>query len=140
MREKSHAGGVTFSGASFLPAVCVLFCCVLDGERCVGGWVGRCPGKKVTLGDRIVCGWVGGHFSLRVAWVSSPPTYLQKTNIFDSSEFNVKFSAFCCEEPSMLIVCGWVGGALFMLPAVVFGPPTHLHTFSSFGFSKTCLF
>ena len=68
-----------------------------------------------------------GTFLLRVAWVSSPPTYLQKTNIFDSSEFNVKFSAFCCEEPSMLIVCGWVGGALFMLPAVVFGPPTHLH-------------
>ena len=95
---------------------------------------------SVFLGDRIVCGWVGGHFSLRVAWVSSPPTYLQKTNIFDSSEFDVKFSAFCCEEPSMLIVCGWVGGALFMLPAVVFGPPTHLHTFSSFGFSKTCLF
>ena len=49
MREKSHAGGVTFSGASFLPAVCVLFRCVLDGERWVGGWVGRCPGKKVTL-------------------------------------------------------------------------------------------
>ena len=81
-----------------------------------------------------------GTFLLRVAWVSSPPTYLQKTNIFDSSEFNVKFSAFCCEEPSMLIVCGWVGGALFMLPAVVFGPPTHLHTFSSFGFSKKYLF
>ena len=95
---------------------------------------------SVFLGDRIVCGWVGGHFSLRVAWVSSPPTYLQKTNILGSSEFYVKFSTFCCEEPSMLIVCGWVGGALFMLPAVVFGPPTHLHTFSSFGFSKTCLF
>ena len=95
---------------------------------------------SVFLGDRIVCGWVGGHFSLRVAWVSSPPTYLQTINIFDSSEVDVKFSTFCCEEPSMLIVCGWVGGALFMLPAVVFGPPTHLHTFSSFGFSKTCLF
>ena len=95
---------------------------------------------SVFLGDRIVCGWVGGHFSLRVAWVSSPPTYLQKTNILGSSEFYVKFSTFCCEEPSMLIVCGWVGGALFMLPAVVFGPPTHLHTFSSFGFSKKCFF
>ena len=95
---------------------------------------------SVFLGDRIVCGWVGGHFSLRVAWVSSPPTYLQKTNILGSSEYYVKFAAFCCEEPSMLIVCGWVGGALFMLPAMVFGPPTHLHTFSSFGFSKTCLF
>ena len=95
---------------------------------------------SVFLGDRIVCGRVGGHFSLRVAWVSSPPTYLQKTNILGSSEFYVNFSAFCCEEPSMLIVCGWVGGAFFMLPAVVFGPPTHLHTFSSFVFSKTCLF
>ena len=95
---------------------------------------------SVFPGDRIVCGRVGGHFSLRVAWVSSPPTYLQTINIFDSSEFYVKFSTFRCEEPSMLIVCGWVGGALFMLPAVVFGPPTHLHTFSSFGFSKTCLF
>ena len=95
---------------------------------------------SVFLGDRIVCGWVGGHFSLRVAWGWSPPTYLQKTNILGSSEFYVKFSTFCCEEPSMLIVCGWVGGVLFMLPAVVFGPPTHLHTFSSFGFSKTCLF
>ena len=95
---------------------------------------------SVFLGDRIVCGWVGGHFLLCVAWVSSPPTYLQTINILGSSEFYVKFSTFCCEEPSMLIVCGWVGGALFMLPAVVFGPPTHLHTFSSFGFSKTCLF
>ena len=81
---------------------------------------------SVFLGDRIVCGWVGGHFSSRVAWVSSPPTYLQTINIFDSSEVDVKFSTFCCEEPSMLVVCGWVGGALFMLPAVVFGPPTHL--------------
>ena len=95
---------------------------------------------SVFLGDRIVCGWVGGHFLLCVAWVSSAPTYLQTINILDSSECYVKFSTFCCEEPSMLIVCGWVGGALFMLPAVVFGPPTHLHTFSSFGFSKTCLF
>ena len=41
MREKSHAGGVKFSGASFLPAVCVPFRCVLDGERWVGGWVSR---------------------------------------------------------------------------------------------------
>ena len=95
---------------------------------------------SVFLGDRIVCGWVGGHFSLRVAWVSSPPTHLQTINTLDSSEFYVKFSTFCCEEPSMLIVCGWVGGALFMLPAVVFGPPTHLHTFSSFGFSKNTCF
>ena len=100
----------------------------------------RRPSISVFLGDRIVCGWVGGHFSLRVAWVSSPPTYLQTINILGSSEFYVKFSTFCCEEPSMLIVCGWVGGAFFMLPAVVFGPPTHLHTFSSFGFSKACLF
>ena len=53
MREKSHAGGVTFSGASFLPAVCVLFRCVLDGERWVGGWVGRCV-------DAWVCRCVGG--------------------------------------------------------------------------------
>ena len=95
---------------------------------------------SVFLGDRIVCGWVGGHFSLRVAWVSSPPTYLQTINIFGSSEFYVKFSAFCCEEPSMLVVCGRVGGALFMLPAVVFGPPTHLHNVSSFGFLKKYLF
>ena len=50
MREKSHAGGVTFSGASFLPAVCVLFRCVLDGERWVGGCVGRCSGKKGRAG------------------------------------------------------------------------------------------
>ena len=36
-----------------------------------------------------------GTFLLRVAWVSYPPTYLQKTNILGSSEFYVKFSAFC---------------------------------------------
>ena len=95
---------------------------------------------SVFLGDRIVCGWVGGHFSLRVAWVSSPPTYLQTINILGSSEFYANFQHFCCDEPSMLIVCGWVGGALFMLPAVVFGPPTHLHTFSSFDFRKNLFF
>ena len=64
MREKSHAGGVTFSGASFVPAVCVLFRCVLDGERCVGGWVGRCPGKKVSLEASHF--W-GSHFSRKSA-------------------------------------------------------------------------
>ena len=35
-KEKSHAGGVIFSGVSFFPAVCVFFRCVLEGERCVG--------------------------------------------------------------------------------------------------------
>ena len=48
-REKSHAGSIRFLGLSFFLAVCVLFRCVLDGERWVGVWVGRCPGKKVTL-------------------------------------------------------------------------------------------
>ena len=51
---------------------------------------------SVFLGDRTVCGWVGGHFSLCVAWVSSPPTYLHTINILGSSEFDVKFSTFCC--------------------------------------------
>ena len=100
---------------------------------------------SVFLGDRIVCGWVGGHFLLRVAWVSSPPTYLQTINILGSSEFYVKFSTFCCEEPSMLIVCGWVGGALFMLPAVVFlatYSPTYLFIvwiFENMSFLKSVL-
>ena len=39
-----------FFGVSFFPAVCGLFRCVLDGERWVGGWVGRCPGKKNHTG------------------------------------------------------------------------------------------
>ena len=68
MREKSHAGGVAFSGASFLPAVCVVFRCVLDGERWVGGWVGRCPGKKVTLEASHF--W-GSHFSSLCACFSA---------------------------------------------------------------------
>ena len=46
---------------------------------------------SVFLGDRIVCGWVGGHFSSRVAWVSSPPTHPQTINILGSSEFYVSF-------------------------------------------------
>ena len=35
-REKKHAGGVAFSGVSFVLAVGVFFRCVLDGEKCVG--------------------------------------------------------------------------------------------------------
>ena len=54
---KSHAGGVTFSGVAFFLAVCVPFHCVLDGERWVGGWVGRCV-------DAWVCRCVGGGGSL----------------------------------------------------------------------------
>ena len=34
------AVGVTFLGVSFFPAVCVLFRCALEGERCVGKEVG----------------------------------------------------------------------------------------------------
>ena len=34
---------------------------------------------SVVLGDRIVCGWVGGHFSLRVC-VGFVPTYLPTKN------------------------------------------------------------
>ena len=56
-----------FFGVSFFPAVCGLFRCVLDGERWVGGWVGRCPGKKVTL--EAFDFW-GSHFSLLCACFS----------------------------------------------------------------------
>ena len=68
----------------------------------------RRSSMSVFLGDRIVCGWVGGHFSSRVAWVSSPPTYLQTINIFDSSEVDVNFSTFFLRGAEY-VNCLWVG-------------------------------
>ena len=38
--EKCQVGGAAFLGVSFFNAVCMLFRCVLDGERWVGGYEG----------------------------------------------------------------------------------------------------
>ena len=49
-----------------------------------------------------------GTFLLRVAWVSSPPTYLQKTNILGSSEFYAKIFSILLRGAEY-VNCLWVG-------------------------------